>query len=147
MAVGTDRRAKKTASRLDQPLPLQPVAKVMSFNPPNHSPGVNGPAPDSLPIQSPTDSLDFRNTFTGPESAAQTQQQLSKKRRSSKSKIQGELRRSTSTPHMRSLALGTSGELSPTNNKARNKLGYHRTSVACGRSTERSLYAPQVWPL
>ncbi|KAF2621837.1 hypothetical protein BU25DRAFT_481987 [Macroventuria anomochaeta] len=32
---------------------------------------------------------------------------------------------------MRNLASGTSDELSPTCNKARNKLGYHRTSVAC----------------
>ncbi|KAJ8112492.1 hypothetical protein OPT61_g5152 [Boeremia exigua] len=139
MAVGTDRRAKKTASRLDQPLLLQPVSNIMSFNPPNHSPGVNGPAPDALSIHSPTDSLDFKNTFTGPDTAAQTNQHLGKKRRSSKSKIPGELQRSTSTPHMRNLALGASGELSPTSNKARNKLGYHRTSVACGHCRRRKI--------
>lgn len=137
MAVGTDRRAKKTALRLDQPLPLQAVSSAMSFDPPNHSPGVDGFATESNLVHSPTTSLDFKNTFTGPDSISQTQQQPSKKRRSSKSKIPGELRRSTSTPHMRNLALGTSGELSPTSNKARNKLGYHRTSVACGTSPEQ----------
>ncbi|KAH6618746.1 hypothetical protein C7974DRAFT_36462 [Boeremia exigua] len=135
MAVGTDRRAKKTASRLDQPLSVQPISKAMSFHPPIHSPGVDGP-PEPVSIQSPTDSLDFKNTFTGPDSVTQTHHQLSKKRRSSKSKIPGELRRSTSTPHMRNLALG---ELSPTSNKARNKLGYHRTSVACGHCRRRKI--------
>ncbi|KAF2622629.1 hypothetical protein BU25DRAFT_207228 [Macroventuria anomochaeta] len=139
MAVGTDRRAKKTASRLDQPLPLQPVRNVMSFNPPDHSAGVDGPAPEPTSVHSPTDHLDLKNNLTGPESTIQTHQHPSKKRRSSKSKIPGELRRSTSTPHMRNLALGTSGELSPTSNKARNKLGYHRTSVACGHCRRRKI--------
>ncbi|KAF9698308.1 hypothetical protein EKO04_003666 [Ascochyta lentis] len=139
MAVGTDRRAKKTACRLDQPLLLQPVGNVMSFDPPNHSPGVDGLAPEPTSIQSPTDHLEFRNTLTGPESTTQANQHPSKKRRSSKSKIPGELRRSTSTPHMRNLALATSGELSPTSNKARNKLGYHRTSVACGHCRRRKI--------
>ena len=136
MAVGTDRRAKKTALRLDHPLPIQPVRNVMSFHPPDHSPGFDGPAPDINSVQSPTSSLDFKNTFSGPDSTSQTQQPLNKKRRSSKSKVPGDLRRSTSTPHMRNLALGTPGDLSPTSNKARNKLGYHRTSVACGTSPE-----------
>ena len=144
MAVGTDRRAKKAASRLDHLLPLQPVSNVMSFNPPNHSPGVDGHAPEPGSVQSPTDSLDFKNTFTGPDSTAPTHQHPGKKRRSSKSKIPGELRRSTSTPHMRNLALGTSGELSPTSNKARNKLGYHRTSVACGMSTKQLSFVSQI---
>lgn len=134
MAVATDRRAKKTAARLDQPLPVQPVSNTMSFIPQNHNPAVNGPIPEPTSIQSPTDSLDFKNTLAGPDPAAQSQH-LGKKRRSSKNKLPGELRRSTSTPHMRNLALGTSGELSPTSNKARNKLGYHRTSVACGMSS------------
>lgn len=144
MAVGTDRRVKKTACRLDQPLPLQPVSNVMSFNPPNHSPGVDGPAPESISTQSPTEHLEFRNTLTGSDSTTQTHQLLSKKRRSSKSKVPGELRRSTSTPHMRNLALATSGDLSPTSNKARNKLGYHRTSVACGMSTKQTFLPLQT---
>ncbi|KAJ4330802.1 hypothetical protein N0V87_009698 [Didymella glomerata] len=138
MAVGMDRRAKKTASRLDRPLPLQPISNVMSFNPPNHSPGVDGLAPEPASVQSPTDHLEFKNTLTGPDSTIHAPHQASKKRRSSKSKVPGELRRSTSTPHMRNLAL-QSGELSPTSNKARNKLGYHRTSVACGHCRRRKI--------
>jgi len=42
---------------------------------------------------------------------------------------------------MRHLALGASGELSPTSSKPRNKLGYHRTSVACGKQPTRSFLA------
>jgi hypothetical protein len=147
MAVGTDRRAKKTTLRLDQPLPLQPISNVMSFNPPNHSPGVDGHGSELSSAQSPTDHLEFKNTLTGSESTIQTHQHLSKKRRSSKSKIPGELRRSTSTPHMRNLAVGTSGELSPTSNKARNKLGYHRTSVACGMSTKAYVSCVANWTI
>jgi hypothetical protein len=62
----------------------------------------------------------------------------SKKRRPSKSKVPPEIRRSSSTPHMRNLALAAAGELSPTADKRRNKLGYHRTSVACGKQREKS---------
>lgn len=133
MAVGTERRAKKTASRLEHTLLLQPIGKAMTFHPPNRSPGVGASVADSTSTSSPTDRLDFNSTLTGQESILQHQHQSSKKRRHSKSKIPGELRRSTSTPHMRNLALGNSGELSPTSGKPRNKLGYHRTSVACGK--------------
>lgn len=135
MAVGTERRAKKTASRLEHTLLLQPIGKAMTFHPPNRSPGVGASVADSTSTSSPTDRLDFNSTLTGQESILQHQHQSSKKRRHSKSKIPGELRRSTSTPHMRNLALGNSGELSPTSGKPRNKLGYHRTSVACGKRT------------
>ncbi|KAF2458106.1 hypothetical protein BDY21DRAFT_213454 [Lineolata rhizophorae] len=55
----------------------------------------------------------------------------SSKRRKS-TKVPAELARSVSTPHMRGLAQAESGATSPTTNKQRNKLGYHRTSVACG---------------
>ena len=144
MAVGTDRRAKKTASSLDRPLPLQPVSNVMSFNTPNHSPGVDGLALEPASVQSPTDHLEFKNTLTGTDSTLHAPHQASKKRRSSKSKVPGELQRSTSTPHMRNLALGQSGELSPTSNKARNKLGYHRTSVACGMLIKHGALASQT---
>lgn len=144
MAVGTDRRAKKTASRLDRPLPLQPVSNVMSFKPSNHSPGVDGFGPEITSAQSPTDHLEFKNILAGPDHTINAPQQSSKKRRSSKSKVPGELRRSTSTPHMRNLALAQPGELSPTSNKARNKLGYHRTSVACGMSTKASALASHI---
>lgn len=145
MAVGTDRRVKKTTSRLDHPLPLQPLSNIMSFDPPSHSPGVDGFAPEPISVQSPTDHLESKGALTSPDLNFQSHQQSGKKRRSSKGKIPGELRRSTSTPHMRNVALGQSGELSPTSNKARNKLGYHRTSVACGMSAKRLALAPQTW--
>ena len=134
MAVGSERRAKKTASRLDHALLLEPVGSAMTFNP-----GVGAPVADTTSTPSPADRPGFNSTLAGQESSAQPQQQSSKKRRPSKSKVPGELRRSTSTPHMRNLALGASGELSPTSNKARNKLGYHRTSVACGKQIQVQL--------
>ena len=56
----------------------------------------------------------------------------SRKRRSSKGKLLPGLKKSASTPHIRSLALADTPALSPTAEKRRNKLGYHRTSVACG---------------
>jgi hypothetical protein len=131
MAVDTERRAKKTAARLEHSLLLQPVTTDMSYSPPNHSPEDSVHITDDNFIQSPVGRLHSKSTVTG--EAPSTHHLSSKKRRSSKSKVPGELRRSTSTPHMRNLALGNSGDLSPTSNKPRNKLGYHRTSVACGR--------------
>jgi hypothetical protein len=56
-----------------------------------------------------------------------------KKRRAMKGKVPAEIRRSASTPHIRALAHSDPSALSPTD-KRRNKLGYHRTSVACGTS-------------
>lgn len=41
------------------------------------------------------------------------------------------LKRSASTPNVRGLVVGESGMSLA--DKRRNKLGYHRTSVACGR--------------
>jgi hypothetical protein len=133
MAVGTERRAKKTASRLEHSLLLQPVQDAMSFNPPNHNPGfTRSHVADTASTPSPTDRLDSaHDSSTGQE----PHHHSNKKRRSSKSSKPGELRKSSSTPHMRHLPLGNPGELSPTSNKPRNKLGYHRTSVACGKST------------
>ena len=131
MAVDTERRAKKTASRLEHALLLQPVVTAMSLNPANHSPEVSARVADGNTIQSPLEHLQSKPALAA-QDPTQSHSLSSKKRRSSKSKVPSELRRSSSTPHMRNLALGNSGELSPTSNKARNKLGYHRTSVACG---------------
>jgi hypothetical protein len=133
MAVDTERRAKKTASRLERSLLLQPITTAMPYTPPNHIPDVSAHVTDGNFIQSPDDHLPSMSTLTDDEPGSQLHHSSTKKRRSSKSKVPSELRRSTSTPHMRNMALGNSGELSPTSNKPRNKLGYHRTSVACGR--------------
>jgi len=141
MAVGTERRTKKTASRLEHSLLLQPVQDAMSFNPPNQNSGFShSHATDTTTTPSPTDRLDtIQGTLTGQEYTTQSHNHSSKKRRSSKSKGPGELRKSSSTPHMRHLALGNPGDLSPTSNKPRNKLGYHRTSVACGHCRRRKI--------
>lgn len=56
-----------------------------------------------------------------------------KKRKASRNKPPSDLKRSQSTPHMRGLAMADTSSLSPTIDKRRNKLGYHRTSVACGK--------------
>lgn len=132
MAVDTERRAKKTVSRLEHSVLLQPVADAMSFHPHDHHPEVSAHVADSNHLQSPVDLVSAKSAATGQGPSSQSLHSSNKKRRSSKSKVPSELRRSTSTPHMRNLALGNSGEVSPTSNKPRNKLGYHRTSVACG---------------
>jgi hypothetical protein len=139
MAVDTERRAKKTAARLEHSLLLQPITTNMSYSPPNHSPEDSAHVTDANFTQSPVDHFQSKSAMAGDEQSTLSHHLSSKKRRSSKSKVPGELRRSTSTPHMRNLALGNSGELSPTSNKPRNKLGYHRTSVACGRLNGLSL--------
>jgi hypothetical protein len=133
MAVDSDRRAKKIASRLEHALLLRPVTTAMSFDPTDRNPEVSAYVTDNNSTESPVDQSQSKPSLTGQESITQSHPQSSKKRRPSKSKVPSELRRSSSTPHMRSLALGNSGELSPTSNKPRNKLGYHRTSVACGK--------------
>lgn len=137
MAVGTDRRAKKTAARLEHTFLLN---NAMSFDPPIHTPGVGALNAETTSSPSPTDHIGSgQTTLTSQGPITQDQLHSSKKRRSSKSKVPSELRRSSSTPHMRQLALGTPGELSPTSNKPRNKLGYHRTSVACGHCRRRKI--------
>lgn len=72
-----------------------------------------------------------------------------RKRKASKSKP-SDLRRSASTPHLGKAQLPDSGVISPTNDKKRNKLGYHRSSIACSesqasvRSSECILIVSQV---
>ena len=142
MAVSTERRTKKTAARSQHALRLQPVHNAMPFNLPSRSPGLGALTTDTASSPSPTDRLNSN------ELALATQEPItqgvplppSKKRRSSKTAVPSELRRSSSTPHMRHLALGASGELSPNSNKPRNKLGYHRTSVACGKRATLSFF-------
>jgi hypothetical protein len=53
------------------------------------------------------------------------------RRRSSKGHQSGIVKRSASSPNVRSLSTGSDTTLS-LSEKRRNKLGYHRTSVACG---------------
>ncbi|KAF2753506.1 hypothetical protein EJ05DRAFT_219748 [Pseudovirgaria hyperparasitica] len=62
-----------------------------------------------------------------------------KKKKFPKAKVPLEVRRSSSTPHMRAANSGETDALSPTADKRRNKLGYHRTSVACGHCRRRKI--------
>ncbi|KAF2749209.1 hypothetical protein M011DRAFT_399049 [Sporormia fimetaria CBS 119925] len=132
MAVGIDRRVRKVASRAGHPIPVQYLSEAM----PDHS------VPHSYEVGLPVTNI----AAVPPESAAHGQitapsppQHLNKKRRPSKGRGPPEIRRSSSTPHMRNMALTQSGELSPTVDKRRNKLGYHRTSVACGHCRRRKI--------
>ncbi|KAJ4356001.1 uncharacterized protein N0V89_004027 [Didymosphaeria variabile] len=139
MAVGVDRRAKTVAAKLDHALLLQPVGNAMSYDPLAQSSGAGFPVPETTTSGIVDERSDYYSAQTD-QAGAETspQQQLLKKRRASKDKT-AVIRRSSSTPHMRNLALGTSSELSPTGDKRRNKLGYHRTSVACGHCRRRKI--------
>jgi hypothetical protein len=133
MAVGVERRAKTVAPKLDHALLLQPVSTAMSYHPLAQPSGASFPIPETTSPGTVDDNSDYYSAQTDQAAETSPQQQLLKKRRASKDKATV-IRRSSSTPHMRNLALGTASELSPPGgDKRRNKLGYHRTSVACGK--------------
>lgn len=133
MAVGVERRAKIVAPKLDHALLLQPVVtNAMSYNPLAPSSAPSFPIPESTSPDILEERSDYYSAQTDQASETSPQQLLLKKRRVSKDKATV-IRRSSSTPHMRNLALGAANDLSPTGDKRRNKLGYHRTSVACGK--------------
>jgi hypothetical protein len=98
----------------------------MSSNQALHQPGVSAQMSLAGPV-----------SFENPQAlqvVAEPESGL-KKRKALKGKIPAEIRRSASSPHIRGLASSDSSALSPTTDKRRNKLGYHRTSVACGMSS------------
>jgi hypothetical protein len=132
MTVGVDRRAKKVAAHLDRALLLQPLTTAMSYHPMVQSPASAFPVPETTTCTSAEDPSEYYSQHPDHHHETSPHQQLLKKRRASKDKT-SIIRRSSSTPHMRNMALGTTSELSPTGDKRRNKLGYHRTSVACGK--------------
>jgi hypothetical protein len=133
MAVAAERRvraervAKDRILKTSSPNSGTIVDKKMSYQM-NEPLDVGAP----MPLVSPTSRDDPQALrgegveYAGPESGL-------KKRRAMKGKVSAEIRRSASTPHIRALAHSDSSALSPTD-KRRNKLGYHRTSVACGTS-------------
>lgn len=132
MAIGVERRAKKVNSRLDHALLLQPVSNAMAFDPLAQPTGTSFPVPETPTLQSEEGDSEYNAAPSSQAAEPASQRQFGKKRRPSKDKSSAALRRSSSTPHMRNLAIGNGGDLSPTGDKRRNKLGYHRTSVACG---------------
>ncbi|KAF2635031.1 hypothetical protein P280DRAFT_203222 [Massarina eburnea CBS 473.64] len=139
MAVGVECRTQKVpsiASSLHHALLLQPIA--MSFTPLAQTSEVAFPIPETTTFQDPDDHSEYNPAPPSHAAGQSPPQQLSKKRRQSKDKTATAIRRSSSTPHMHNIALGNAGELSPTD-KRRNKLGYHRTSVACGHCRRRKI--------
>lgn len=82
---------------------------------------------DPVATESPNFSVQSDQTLGPPGSDVPV-----KKRKASKGKLPSDLKRSQSTPHIRGLAMSDTSAISPTIDKRRNKLGYHRTSVACG---------------
>lgn len=126
------------ASRIDGRPPLLPlVNNGMSYDSLGPPSGIGFPVLNAVPASTFAERPDPAQP--GQPNAPTAQLQSNKKRRPSKGKLPPEIRRSASTPHMRNLALATSGELSPTADKRRNKLGYHRTSVACGHCRRRKI--------
>ncbi|OJD35575.1 zn2 cys6 dna-binding protein [Diplodia corticola] len=105
----------------------------MSYNP-------SQPVSGTAVAQPLAHHLDGHDLHPGlPAYPADSAKTLHDKRRHSRGKIHPQIKRSSSTPHMRALALGESSPISPNSDKRRNKLGYHRTSVACGHCRRRKI--------
>ncbi|CAI6261138.1 unnamed protein product [Periconia digitata] len=136
MAVGVERRAKEATSRLDQALLAQPVTDAMSLDISEPPSGASFAIPATTTVHD--GEMDTKPALSSLAIDPSHSNHSTKKRRPSKDKTTTPIRRSSSTPHMRNLALGNSGDLSPTD-KRRNKLGYHRTSVACGHCRRRKI--------
>ncbi|KAF2199657.1 hypothetical protein GQ43DRAFT_450107 [Delitschia confertaspora ATCC 74209] len=141
MAVGIESRVRKVVPAFDHKSLFRPLqGTAMAYDPPLHSAGVGLPVTETSTPHISADPPGYNPSHSAQATTAPpVQAHIHKKRRPSKSKVPPEIRRSSSTPHMRHLALATSGELSPTANKQRNKLGYHRTSVACGHCRRRKI--------
>jgi hypothetical protein len=128
MAVATARRVRADRAVKDRILQTfshgsAGVVRKMSFKLPPQPPDLGEQQLMNLP-----------NQVEGFQIPAARESTL-KKRKAAKGKTPTDLRRSASTPHLRGPPLGDSGPLSPNSDKRRNKLGYHRTSVACGKSS------------
>ncbi|KAF2135851.1 uncharacterized protein K452DRAFT_303247 [Aplosporella prunicola CBS 121167] len=117
----------------------------MSYIPSVPVSGIGVAQPFAQPLFDSVDGSDHtRGARAYPITASDDQ--TAKKRRPSKGKPPLVIKRSSSTPHMRALGFADSGQISPNSEKRRNKLGYHRTSVACGhcrRRKIRCLIAPE----
>jgi hypothetical protein len=96
------------------PLPTSGLDSSSSMIPSYHHPPLDHPQPDS------------------PAQAKPTSPSL-KKQPSSASSKSAKIKRSMSTPNVRGQATAEAAALALSADKRRNKLGYHRTSVACGK--------------
>lgn len=134
MAVATARRlradrvAKDIVSRSLAQDESHPEVK-MSFPVPPQPPG----AGNQIPVTSPNSSEPFPLPQGGPDRDAL------RKRKASRAKAPADLRRTASTPQLGKISPHDLSILSPTD-KRRNKLGYHRTSIACSKRTITRFY-------
>ncbi len=96
------------------PLPSSGLEAAPSMIPSYHQPPLNHTQPAS------------------PAQAKPTSPSL-KKEPSSASSKSAKIKRSMSTPNVRGQATAEAAALALSADKRRNKLGYHRTSVACGK--------------
>ncbi|KAE9984178.1 hypothetical protein EG328_009057 [Venturia inaequalis] len=127
MAVATARRVRADRAvkgRISQKFGHGPAGAVrkMSFKLPPQL----GDAGEQLLMDSPNQVDEYQ--------IPAARESTLKKRKAAKGKSSADLRRSSSTPHLRGPSSGDSGPLSPNSDKRRNKLGYHRTSVACDQA-------------
>jgi hypothetical protein len=112
-----------------RPLQLQHLPKISTSGVMSHEPHIVPPASSSSvapPEELPPLTREEQHVIS------KVTTDLTKKRRVSKGRLPTEIRRSASTPQIRSIATSEGAQISPTADKRRNKLGYHRTSVACG---------------
>ncbi|KZL73358.1 fungal Zn binuclear cluster domain containing protein [Colletotrichum tofieldiae] len=108
---------KESAMSYQYPPPLPSSGSEMNMSHPGYAPNYGAPAP----VPSPMD--------------PRTQEQTLKERKESFSQASLKLKRSMSTPNVRPQQANTSdpSQSGLAGDKKRNKLGYHRTSVACDR--------------
>lgn len=130
-----------TRAKLDMDPSENIIQNVSMASAPDPNPNPSSkPDPDQAP-PSPMDSaaepispLDYPEQgplpLQQPMSRASASLAAARRRKSSKGAMVSALRRSASTPNVRGLVAQETMSLA---DKRRNKLGYHRTSVACGR--------------
>lgn len=83
--------------------------------------------------------LDMIPSIPSQHIVPQTAIPMSARRRRRNSSVSAGLRRSASTPNVRSLASGNPNMSAADRRGGRNKLGYHRTSIACGHCRRRKI--------
>ncbi|KAK1987895.1 hypothetical protein LZ30DRAFT_103753 [Colletotrichum cereale] len=113
----------KPTMSYQHPPPLPYSGSGMGVSHPGYAPNYNAPAAIPLPMD------------------PRTHEQTLQERKESFSQASLKLRRSMSTPNVRPRQTSTSdaNQSGLASDKKRNKLGYHRTSVACGHCRRRKI--------
>lgn len=135
MAAGKRHRVKlkvETRANLDVE-PNKESIKItpMASEPDRRSPSPMEPVPSASTAPFEHTELGALPSQQGMSRASASLAAAARRRRMSKGSMSSSLKRSASTPNVRGL-IATEHGLSMAD-KRRNKLGYHRTSVACGR--------------